>query len=159
MTPLPLWPVTALSLAAALWWQSNQRERLQADLDAIRASAIATQIMKTKIEEQSHAAIQAIDIETQRQLAYERSVSAAANHAAVGLRRDLAAIRANARRAQSASVTPECKAGSATTLVLSDLLGESDKIAGELAAALDEARVRGMACEASYSAVSAQGNH
>ena len=42
---------------------------------------------------------------------------------------------------------------SGAALVLADLFGRADSRAGELAQALDEARIRGLACEADYTRV------
>ncbi|MFS0827478.1 DUF2514 domain-containing protein [Pseudomonas phoenicis] len=54
---------------------------------------------------------------------------------------------------QDPAATARGQAASRAAMVLSDLLARADARAGELAKAYDRARVAGLACEASYSAL------
>lgn len=68
------------------------------------------------------------------------------------LRNEATAFASSARCSDStatANITPSPSAA----MVLADLLGRADARAGDLAAALDEARARGLACEADYDRV------
>lgn len=81
-----------------------------------------------------------------------RAAAARADAAATGL-------RAEARRVASAACTKSAtaigsQAAAAPSMVLADVLGWADETAGELAAALDQARAAGLRCERAYQAVS-----
>lgn len=52
-----------------------------------------------------------------------------------------------------ASVTRQCAAEATDALVLAELFRRADKRAGDLAAALDQARVAGQACERAYAVI------
>ncbi|WP_327440354.1 DUF2514 family protein [Pseudomonas donghuensis] len=84
----------------------------------------------------------------------EQRVAADASDAGRRLHDDAARL---AERAGACSADPAVAArGQAATraaMVLSDLLTRTDARAGELAKAYDRARVAGLACEASYTAL------
>lgn len=79
---------------------------------------------------------------------------AAADTAAGGLRDRVAALLASARRA--APATSDSAAAGDPLGVLADVLDRADKRAGVLADYADRARIAGLACEASYQALTDQ---
>jgi hypothetical protein len=115
--------------------------------EASRAASERTRQIKadrnTAIQETAHAARTAI---------VQAQADAATARAAAGRLRD--AAHAAAARACSDTSNPTAAGGSPPTagtgLVLAELLGSADEVAGELAAALDRARIAGLACERSY---------
>lgn len=76
--------------------------------------------------------------------------AAAAGRAADGLRRQVAALVADARRAGAAAGSPAT--GDALDL-LADVFGRADERAGELAKIADERGIAGQQCERSYDAL------
>lgn len=79
-----------------------------------------------------------------------RADAAAADASVGGLRREIERLRAGRSATCSAIAAGERAASESAVVVLGELLESSDRMAGELAAALGESRVRGMACEAAY---------
>ncbi|WP_407062105.1 DUF2514 family protein [Burkholderia pyrrocinia] len=76
--------------------------------------------------------------------------AAAADGAAVGLRKQVAALVADIRRAGAS--TGSTAAGDALDL-LADVLGRTDEAAGEFARIADERGIAGRQCERSYDAL------
>ncbi|MFK2915262.1 MULTISPECIES: DUF2514 family protein [Pseudomonas] len=72
----------------------------------------------------------------------------AAESAAGGLRGEIARLRAGHRATCDTIATQQRKAGTPAVVVLGGLLEESDRMAGDLAAALERSRIAGLACEA-----------
>ncbi len=79
-----------------------------------------------------------------------RADAAIADGAADGLRKQIAALVGNARRAGAAAGSPAT--GDALDL-LADVFGRADEAAGELARIADERGIAGQQCERSYDAL------
>ncbi|WP_081067003.1 DUF2514 family protein [Burkholderia multivorans] len=79
-----------------------------------------------------------------------RRDAAAADGAADGLRRQVAALVADARRAGAAAGSP---ATDGALDLLADLFGRADEAAGELARIADERGIAGQQCQRSYDAL------
>lgn len=152
MTPLPLWPIAALALAAALWWQGNALHKAQAHAAQLEHAQEVAWIETKNLEAKHRHAVTEQDTQTRAAIAVAQVDADRASAAAGRLRRDLAAYVS--RSAQAATVAGQCPTSNAATVVLAELFAGADDAAGELAAALDEARARGHGCEAIYDAVS-----
>ena len=72
----------------------------------------------------------------------------AAESRAVGLRGEIARLRAGHRATCDTIATQQRQAGASAVVVLGGLLEESDRMAGDLAKALERSRIAGLACEA-----------
>jgi len=143
-------PAWAYATALALAWGGFQHHRATAavnELAAVRESAYRAAL-----------------IETTRRLAAQQEVTHAADLALAQARADAdgaalaadrlrgAARRAAGRACAAAPAGPGAPA-SAPAVVLADVLIRADGRAGELAAAVDAARIAGTACERAYEAL------
>ena len=72
----------------------------------------------------------------------------AAESRAVGLRGEIARLRAGHRATCDTIAAQQRQAGISAVVVLGGLLEESDRMAGDLATALERSRIAGLACEA-----------
>lgn len=79
--------------------------------------------------------------------------AAAAESAAGGLRGEIARLRAGRSATCDTIATEQLKAGASAVVVLGGLLEESDRMAGDLAEALERSRIAGLACQAVSDAV------
>ncbi|MGU7813166.1 DUF2514 family protein [Burkholderia sp. AW49-1] len=93
---------------------------------------------------------QGIAIDAAKERDQARADAAVAGGVADGLRRQVAALVADARRAGAAAGRPAT--GDALDL-LADLFGRADEHAGELAKIADERGIAGQQCERSYDAL------
>ena len=130
--------------------------QLEVDLMATQAALnIETMAREREKEMRNDAETHAQDLE--RQLAASQRDVAAGNAAAAGLRKQVASLVANAKRTLANSGTAgagEAAARGSTALdLLAELHSRTDEAAGELAAVADEARIRGLGCEARYESV------
>jgi hypothetical protein len=96
------------------------------------------------------AAQQEIAIDAARKRETALAAAAAADRAADGLRRQVAVLVADVRRAGAATGSPAT--GDALDL-LADVFGRADERAGELAKIADERGIAGQQCERSYDAL------
>ncbi|MBR8174837.1 MULTISPECIES: DUF2514 family protein [Burkholderia] len=114
----------------------------------------ARQIDELKIERNEFrrqlAAQQEIATDAAKERDQARRDAAAADGAADGLRKQVAALVADVRRAGASAGSPAT--GNAFDL-LADLLGRTDEAAGELARIADERGSAGQQCERSYGAL------
>ncbi|WP_175735985.1 DUF2514 family protein [Burkholderia ambifaria] len=114
----------------------------------------ARQIDELKIERNEFrrqlAAQQEIATDAAKERDQARRDAAAADGAADGLRKQVAALVADVRRAGASAGSPAT--GNALDL-LADLLGRTDEAAGELARIADERGIAGQQCERSYGAL------
>ncbi|MBR8455078.1 DUF2514 domain-containing protein [Burkholderia multivorans] len=115
--------------------QAKQIDDLRAQRDEFGRRLVAQQEIAT------HAA---------KERDQARRDAAAADGAADGLRKQVAALVADARRAGAAAGSPAT--GDALDL-LADLFGRADEAAGELARIADERGIAGQQCERSYDAL------
>ncbi|MBR8301373.1 DUF2514 family protein [Burkholderia dolosa] len=97
------------------------------------------------------AAQQEIATDAAKERDQARRDAAAADGAADGLRKQVAALVADARRAAASAGGPAT--GDALDL-LADVFGRTDDAAGELAKIADERGIAGQQCERSYDALS-----
>lgn len=143
-------PAWAYAIALALAWGGFQHHRATAAVN--------------ELAEVREAAYRAALIETTRRLTVQQEVTHAADLALAQARADAdgaalaadrlrSAARNAASRACSAAPAGPGAAASAPAVVLADVLQSADSRAGELAAAVDAARVAGIACERAYEAL------
>lgn len=169
LVPSAAWPWIAgigLSLAVGLAQQvrvwSTQAEladesrahssyRLEVAERDRRAATAALAETKRRIE-----AMEEVERNARGELDAARADAAAADASAGGLRREIERLRASRSATCSAIAAGEREASESAVVVLGELLESADRMAGELAAALDESRVRGRACEAGYDSVASR---
>lgn len=160
MLPIAWLRAGAVAIAAAALfgagWTINGW-RLNAELERInarRAAAMARAEIAQREQEAEWVA-------TQQEIAHVASLARqhadADRRAADGAhQRLLNAARAAAQPAERPAAAGGGETASGPGLLLADLLGSADGIAGELAAALDQSRIAGLACEAAYRAIQGQ---
>ncbi|MEN5107617.1 DUF2514 family protein [Pseudomonas sp. TWI672] len=78
------------------------------------------------------------------------SRAADAESRAVGLRGEIARLRAGHRATCDTIAAQQRQAGTSAVVVLGGLLEEADRMAGDLSTALERSRIAGLACEATY---------
>ncbi|QJQ21379.1 DUF2514 family protein [Pseudomonas sp. SK] len=104
---------------------------------------------QARTEEQRRQAVADKEGESARQqLELAQGRAAAAESAAGGLRGEIARLRDGHRDTCGAIAAQQRQAGTSAVVVLGGLLEESDRMAGDLAAALERSRIAGLACEA-----------
>lgn len=143
--------VLAVLLVLVSGWglyQTGRIHRLQLEVAQERAAATAQALQLTQ---ERQAALGKVTDEARTQVAAARRDAAAARAGADSLRTAAAA----AGRACGAASAGGSDPAAGTGPVLADVLGRADDVAGELAAALDESRAAGLACERAYRAVTA----
>lgn len=106
---------------------------------------------QARTEEQRRQAVANKEGESARQqLELAQGRAAAAESAAGGLRGEIDRLRAGRAATCGAIATQQRQAGASAVVVLGGLLEESDRMAGDLAAALERSRIAGLACESIY---------
>ena len=159
--------IAAAALAALLagvqTWRLHGEQTKHAETRAAWAAEradIATRAAEAEaqaraVEAQRTAALETIRHDAQTEVQRARTDAAAAARAAGSLRQRAAALAAACDRGPAPNPAPA--GGSAPTsgagLLLADVLGRVDDVAGELAAAYDQARAAGHACERSYTSL------
>ncbi|MDM3886023.1 DUF2514 family protein [Pseudomonas sp. BCRC 81390] len=104
---------------------------------------------QARTEEQRRQAVADKEGESARQqLELAQGRAAAAESAAGGLRGEIARLRDGHRATCDTIAAQQRQAGTSAVMVLGGLLEESDRMAGDLAAALERSRIAGLACEA-----------
>lgn len=150
------WPLTSLALALGLWMQTVQLHKAEDHAATLQHQQELAWVQTKNLETQYRHATTQKDKESRSAIAVARADADRARAAAIGLRGDLARfIEAHRHRAQAAAATGQCAPDDSAAVVLADLFSRADVRAGELAAALDESRVRGSGCEAIYDAIAA----
>lgn len=105
--------------------------------------------VQSRTEEQRRQAVADKEGESARQqLELAKGRAADAESAAGGLRGEIARLRAGHRATCDTIATQQRQAGTSAVVVLGGLLEESDRMAGDLATALDRSRIAALACEA-----------
>ncbi|MDP9523682.1 DUF2514 family protein [Pseudomonas putida] len=103
---------------------------------------------KARTEEHRRQAVADEEGESARQqLEFAQGRAAAAESAAGGLRGEIARLRDGHRATCDTIATQQRQAGTSAVVVLGGLLEESDRMAGDLATALERSRVKGLTCE------------
>ncbi|ULL06646.1 DUF2514 family protein [Pseudomonas putida] len=104
---------------------------------------------QARTEEQRRQAVADEEGESARlQLELAQGRAADAESAADGLRGEIARLRAGHRATCDTIATQQRQAGTSAVVVLGGLLEDADRMAGDLAAALERSRIAGLACEA-----------
>ena len=104
---------------------------------------------QARTEEQRRQAVADEEGESARQkLELAQGRAAAAESAAGGLRGEIARLRAGHRATCDTIAAQQRQAGTSAVVVLGGLLEEVDRMAGDLATALERSRIAGLACEA-----------
>ncbi|WP_070095078.1 MULTISPECIES: DUF2514 family protein [Pseudomonas] len=107
--------------------------------------------VQARTEEQRRQAVADEEGESARQkLELAQGRAAAAESAAGGLRGEIARLRAGHGATCDTIAAQQRKAGTSAVMVLGGLLEESDRMAGDLAKALERSRIAGLACESIY---------
>ncbi|WP_016711259.1 DUF2514 family protein [Pseudomonas monteilii] len=104
---------------------------------------------QARTEEQRRQAVADEEGESARkklELAQDRA--AGAESAADGLRGEIARLRDGHRATCDTIAAQQRQAGTSAVVVLGGLLEEADRMAGDLATALERSRIAGLACEA-----------
>lgn len=103
---------------------------------------------QARTEEQRRQAVADEEGESARQkLELAQGRAADAESAAGGLRSEIARLRAGRAATCDTIATQQRQAGTSAVVVLGGLLEESDRMAGDLAKALERSRIAGLACE------------
>lgn len=117
--------------------------RLQVSERDRRAAAQA------RTEEQRRQAMADKEGESARQqLEQAQGRAADAESRAIGLRGEIARLRAGRSATCDTIATQQRQAGTSAVVVLGGLLEEADRMAGDFATALERSRIAGLACEA-----------
>ena len=140
----------------ARWDADTTREQLASAQAALQAEQVNRQR-----EKELRSAAESNARQTEIALADARRERAAADAAGQRLRQQVATLVAAAKRGAGAPAGPAASgtpdpAGSAALDLLADLHARTDAAAGELAAVADDARIRGIACERAYDAVTSE---
>lgn len=125
--------------------------------DADDATALAKRQAEARAEEQRRQGeIDAIEKRTEGQIAQAAADADHARAVSDGLHDEaakLAARLAASERARRAATASEGATGTTGSELLAELFRRADQRAGELAATADQARIRGLTCEAAYDAL------
>lgn len=142
----------AIGLALGVWATNNswQSDWDQAQLAIAQAQVVAVdkavQEYKTKL-----ANMEKTENETRTALASALLDADNAARKSNSLQQQIDDyLRNRDSSTNGASVTRQCAAEATDALVLAELFRRADKRAGDLAAALDQARIAGQACERAY---------
>ena len=104
---------------------------------------------QVRTEEQRRQAVADEEGESARtKLELAQGRADAAESAAGGLRREIDRLLASHRATCDTIAAQQRQAGTSAVVVLGGLLEEADRMAGELATALERSRIAGLACEA-----------
>jgi len=110
--------------------------------------------VQARTEEQRRQAVADEEGESARQkLELAQGRVAAAESATGGMRREIARLRAGRSASCDTIATQQRQAGASAVVVLGGLLEEADRMAGDLATALERSRIAGMTCEAVNDAI------
>lgn len=111
--------------------------------------------VQARTEEQRRQSVADEEGESARQkLELAQGRATTAESAAGGLRGEIARLRDGHRATCDTIATQQRQARTSAVVVLGRLLEESDRMAGDLAEALERSRIAGMACERTYDGLS-----
>jgi len=135
----------------------TQQAKQQAESERLARVASET---NRQLERQYRDQVSEIETRAQADLAQSRVAVDRARDAGLRLQRELASYVERQRASASAAAAAcQCQADTSPAVdLLAELFRRADQRAGELAAIADEARIRGLACEASYDAVKKAGD-
>lgn len=151
------WRATALLLLLASYWcayehgrttMNNEWQGRWAARDAgdKQAWALAEQVAR-KEELRRQAVVDEEESNARKQLELAADRAAAAESAAGGLRGEISRLRAGHSATCNAIAAQQRQAGATAVVVLGGLLEDADRMAGDLAKALERSRIAGLACE------------
>lgn len=147
------WQFTSGQADANLRWSVKWAQR-----DAAEHEARTRQEVRARKEElRRQHVIQEEQKYANEQLANAQSSAADAEHAANGLRSQLSALRRQLAGSETSKLSAASSASAAnaqTVLMFTQLLRESDEMAGKFAAQADRAYIAGKACEDIYRRIS-----
>ena len=134
----------------------TQQAKQQAEGERLARVASET---NRQLERQYRDQVSEIETLAQADLAQSRVAVDRARDADQRLQRELAGyVERQRASASAAAAAGQCQADPAPAVdLLAELFRRADERAGELAAVADDARVRGLACEAAYDAVNSAG--
>jgi len=151
------------STAAVQTWrlQGAQLEAAEAKAQQAKQQAEGERLARVasetnrQLERQYREQVSEIETRAQADLAQSRVAVDRARDAGQRLQRELAAyVERQRASASAAAAAGQCQADASPAVdLLAELFRRADERAGELAAVADEARVRGLACEATYDRV------
>ncbi|MET3554772.1 DUF2514 family protein [Burkholderia sp. 567] len=142
--------VAGVIAGAACGYSKGHRDADQSAKVADQAKQIDDLTTERSEIRRQLAAQQEIATDAAKERDQARRDAAAADGAADGLRKQVAALVADVRRAGASAGSPAT--GDALDL-LADVLGRTDEAAGELAKIADERGIAGQQCERSYDAL------
>ncbi|WAS56186.1 DUF2514 domain-containing protein [Burkholderia ambifaria] len=142
--------VAGVIAGAACGYSKGHRDADQSAKVADQAKQIDVLRVERRENRRQLAAQQEIAINAAKERDQARSDAAAADGAADGLRKQVAALVADVRRAGTSAGSPAT--GDALDL-LADVLRWSDETSGELAKIADDRGIAGQQCERSYDAL------
>ena len=130
----------------------TQQARQQAENERLARVASET---NRQLERQYRDQVSEIETRAQADLAQSSLAVDRARDAGQRLQRELAVyVERQRASASTAAAAGQCQADAAPAVdLLAELFRRADQRAGELAAVADEARIRGLACEATYQTV------
>lgn len=153
--------VSAAALLIALGWQLNgwrlsgQIQTVKTEFAEYRATVKAAgeqaQADARTIEQAWQSKIEKVRTDANQQLTETERRAADANAVALRLRKQLEHL--STRLTANPTTPPASQAAPATCGMLTELLAESDRLAGVYAEAADRSRVAGEACVAGYEAL------
>ncbi|MEW2971056.1 DUF2514 family protein [Pseudomonas juntendi] len=117
--------------------ERDRRAAAQARTEEQRRQAVADEADRKADEKYTNLESRAADAESR----------------AVGLRGEIARLRAGHRATCDTIAAQQRQAGTSAVVVLGGLLEEADRMAGDLSTALERSRVAGLACESVYNAL------
>ncbi|WP_127958063.1 DUF2514 family protein [Serratia microhaemolytica] len=133
-------------------WQLKWSQRDEAD-----AIALGQRLAETRLEEQRRQGeIDAIRQQVNQQIAAVQTDADSARATARGLHQRAAQLAERLAESERTCNTHIASGGTAKpsgSILLAELFSRADERAGELARTADEARARGLACEAAYNAI------
>ena len=135
----------------------TQQAKQQAESERLARVASET---NRQLERQYREQVSEIETRAQADLAQSRVAVDRARDAGQRLQRELAGyVERQRASASAAAAAGQCQADATPAVdLLAELFRRADERAGELAAVADEARVRGLACEATYDVTNRAGN-
>lgn len=133
-------------------WQAKWSQHLADDAKATARH----EAQLRELEQARQTAINEVTADAQAkidQAAADAAVAAATAHSLRDEADRISAELADSEAGRSACATAASKAAAHRARMLADVFKRADERAGELAAAADQARARGLACEAAYDAL------
>jgi hypothetical protein len=171
LSPRAFWAAGLALLAAAVWAghvidvHRHEKKAYADGMAEVQGRWTAAELVRAQVAAKAEAAARAEEQrrtiamkenadETQRLAARDRAAAAGAAAAAVGLRNAVAAVISGGgvRPSDSAAATFG-PAASASSVLLTDVLGPAEERLRALAASLDQSRTAGEACVSAYDAL------